>query len=210
VVGYRLYQGGVSQVYTNVVDVGNSTSNTVAGLVAGATYYFAVTAYDSVGLESAFSNEIAYTVPSANVPPPISTISFAADSAALTAPFIASNGIIWQTVQTVLPSGGQAVYNFTVTNAGNYVISAPVNAPTQGANSFYLNIDAPPTDPVMIWDIQPLTSGFENRTVCWRGNGTDLAPQIVPKVFNLSAGSHQLIIIGREAGTQLGQLTFTP
>ena len=67
VVGYRLYQGGESLVYTNVVDVGNATLATITALVPGSTYYFAVTAYDSSGLESAFSGEIAYTVPTSAI-----------------------------------------------------------------------------------------------------------------------------------------------
>ena len=40
VIGYRVYEGGVSHVYTNVVDTGNTTSNRVQGLRAGATYFF--------------------------------------------------------------------------------------------------------------------------------------------------------------------------
>jgi hypothetical protein len=68
--GYRLYQGGESQIYTNVVDVGSADTTTITGLVPDGTYYFAVTAYDDTGLESTFSGEISYTVPSnASLPP---------------------------------------------------------------------------------------------------------------------------------------------
>ena len=56
VVGYRLYEGNASQTYTNLVDVGTNLVATVSGLVPGATYFFAVTAYDDTGLESAFSD----------------------------------------------------------------------------------------------------------------------------------------------------------
>jgi len=58
VAGYHLHWGGASRTYTNSVDVGNVTSNAVSGLTAGATNFFAVTAYDTNGLESDFSNEI--------------------------------------------------------------------------------------------------------------------------------------------------------
>jgi len=47
-------------------DLGNSTNGTVTGLTPGKTYYFAVTAYNVVGLESPFSGEISYTVPVTN------------------------------------------------------------------------------------------------------------------------------------------------
>lgn len=63
VTGYHVYQGAVSHAYTNVVDVGSSLTNTVPGLKAGVTYFFAVTAYDLIGLESLFSNEVSYNVP---------------------------------------------------------------------------------------------------------------------------------------------------
>jgi hypothetical protein len=70
VAGYHLYYGGVSQKYTNMVDAGSATNCTVTGLNVGITYYFAVTAYDVVGLESTFSPEISYTIPSTNSVPP--------------------------------------------------------------------------------------------------------------------------------------------
>lgn len=77
VVGYHLYYGVASGVYTNTIDAGTNTSVTVPGLVGGVTYYFAVTAYDIYGLESAFSNEISYKIP---VSGPTVTLSFNAKS----------------------------------------------------------------------------------------------------------------------------------
>src|SRR5438045_4717053 len=65
-----------------------------------------------------------------------------------------------------------------------------------------------PIAPIMIWDI-PAAVGFADQTVAWRGNGTFGASQFVPKVFTLAAGTHTLIIRGREAGTQLGAITIS-
>ena len=65
VAGYRVYQGVASGAYTNVVDTGNATSAIISNLVEGATYYFAVTAYNILGLESDYSNEASYTIPPA-------------------------------------------------------------------------------------------------------------------------------------------------
>jgi hypothetical protein len=56
--GYRVYYGAASGNYTNSVTVGNVTTNTVAGLVNGVTYFFAVTALATSGEESTYSNEI--------------------------------------------------------------------------------------------------------------------------------------------------------
>ena len=77
IAGYRLYRGAASRTYTNVIATGNATSNTVSSLVTGATYFFAVTAVGTNGLESDYSSEVSYTVPLPTNHPP---------SIALTAP----------------------------------------------------------------------------------------------------------------------------
>jgi hypothetical protein len=117
---------------------------------------------------------------------------------------------------TTLAASGQAVYTFNVSAAGNYVVSALVNAPSTDNNSFFVNIDAQPIDPTMIWDI-PVTTGFASQTLSWRGNGTvsstspsGLTAQFAPKVFSLSAGAHQLTIRGREGLTELATITVAP
>ena len=63
VVGYKIYYGVASRTYTSMVDVGNATSVTISGLVEGTTYFFAATAYNTLGLESDYSDELSYTVP---------------------------------------------------------------------------------------------------------------------------------------------------
>lgn len=69
VTGYNLYYGGASHTYTNVIDCGTNTTCTVSNLIGGATYYFAATAYNAVGLESDYSAELSYTMPVINVRP---------------------------------------------------------------------------------------------------------------------------------------------
>ena len=142
------------------------------------------------------------------VAPPISgSLSFEAEAGSVTAPFIVTNGYIYQPVETGVTNGGRAVYNFTITNAGDYVIQAVVNAPNTAANSFFVNVDSEPQDPTMIWQI-PVTTGFASLIVNWQGNGTWDNPEFVRKIFNLTIGSHQLIIRGREANTQLDRFSL--
>jgi len=105
-------------------------------------------------------------------------------------------------------SEGRAVYTFEVPVDGEYVVTALVDAPSIAANSFFLNVDAEPTNSI-VWDIVDLTSGFEDRNVSWRGSGTPISQEFNPKVFELSAGEHELIIIGREANAKLDRITFT-
>lgn len=71
VVGYRIYWGGKSGMYTNSASVGNVTTATMAGLETNATYYFAAVAYDDTGTESLFSNEV--TATAASGAPPVET-----------------------------------------------------------------------------------------------------------------------------------------
>ena len=61
--GYKLYYGSQSGQYQTIIPVGLTTTYTVTNLSAGQTYYFAVKAYDSTGMESAFSNEVSVTLP---------------------------------------------------------------------------------------------------------------------------------------------------
>lgn len=71
--GYRIYYGTSTRTgddpkncglcgYSNKVDVGNVTTYTFNNLPEGFTYYFSVTAYDTSGNESAFSNEVSKSI----------------------------------------------------------------------------------------------------------------------------------------------------
>ncbi|WDT71319.1 MAG: fibronectin type III domain-containing protein [Candidatus Manganitrophus sp.] len=75
--GYRVYVGLLPGVYSPPIDVGRVTSWTVPNLTAGLTYHFAITAYDTDGNESGFSNEARKTIPLLNdlIAPLISSIT---------------------------------------------------------------------------------------------------------------------------------------
>jgi len=137
-----------------------------------------------------------------------SGLSFASTSGSISSPFIVNGDFIYQDSETGLADGGRAVYGFNLGTSGDYAISINVNAPDDASNSLFVNVDADPTDPAMVWDVLPTTQGPENRLVGWRGNGTFDAPEFPIKSFTLTAGAHQLIIIGREANTQIGQITL--
>lgn len=79
--GYRLHYGTTSGDYTDLLEVGNTVTATVSNLVGGTTYFFAATALDANGLESAYSSEISYT------PPPLRTLTV--KSLAATLPLLA-------------------------------------------------------------------------------------------------------------------------
>jgi hypothetical protein len=63
VVGYEIYYGTTSGVYTNVVMFSNVSSATITNLTPGVTYYFNATARDASDNESTFSGETVYAAP---------------------------------------------------------------------------------------------------------------------------------------------------
>jgi outer membrane biosynthesis protein TonB len=73
--GYRIHKGTSSGVYTQIFDAGNVTTDTISNLTAGPTYYFVVSAYDTAGAESAYSNEISFTATATPSPTPTPTPS---------------------------------------------------------------------------------------------------------------------------------------
>jgi fibronectin type 3 domain-containing protein len=60
--GYKVYVGTSSGVYSSSVNVGNVTTYAVTNLGIGTTYYFAVSAFNSSGIESGFSNEVSKSI----------------------------------------------------------------------------------------------------------------------------------------------------
>lgn len=141
-----------------------------------------------------------------NQPLPVAVLPVSA--ATVTAPLVLTNGILSQPDMTGVEDGGKAVFTFAVTNEGDYTITGQVNAPDDSSNSFYINLDAQPEDPTMIWDVE-VTDGFETRTVNWRGSGESGSGEFSPKKFHLTAGNHKIILIGREP-TELKSLSVCP
>lgn len=67
--GYKLYSGTASGVYGDPVDVGNVTSHALTlSPATGTRYYFALTAYDTSGNESAKSAEASVFIPDSTPP----------------------------------------------------------------------------------------------------------------------------------------------
>ena len=85
------------EIYQSKTDVGNVTTYTQTGLNIGVTYYLAATAYNAQGLESGFSNEVIYTVPSCTYTISPSSASFSTSGGSGSVTVTTQAGCSWVT-----------------------------------------------------------------------------------------------------------------
>ena len=180
------------------------TLNSANGVITGTpstsgNYSVGVSASNASGSGSA--NVVIAITASAPIGSGVTPALFDASGGVISAPFVVNGSDIAQPALTNQPSlGGSAVYTFNVTSPGNYAVAAEVNAVDESSNSLFVNMDAEPTATGMIWSIPP-TSGFQLKPVTW-GVGT------LPQYWSLNAGTHRLIIRGREANTMLRSVSI--
>jgi subtilisin-like proprotein convertase family protein len=129
IVGYELYYGTTSGVYSVTNDVGNVTTATVSGLLPGTTYYFCVTDHNTSGLESPPSNELAYQVPS-------------------TGGGAANPVITWATPASLVYGTALSVtqLNATANVAGTFAYNPPTGTVLAAGNGQILTVVFSPTD----------------------------------------------------------------
>lgn len=139
--GYVVLIGTTSRVYTQSLDVGPaSPTATVSGLADATTYYFAVRAFNTSGLQSGWSNEVVVTMPGTTpIQPPA---PFAQAFSPVTGP--ASGGTI-VTITGANFQAGASVRFGTVAAAVSSVTSTGiiVIAPPHPAGSVAVSVHNP-------------------------------------------------------------------
>jgi hypothetical protein len=142
--GYRLHYGTASRSYTQRIDVGNVTQHTIPSLLAGQTYYFAATAYNTAGNESGYSAEVSHTLPAPNQAP---SVNAGADQTVNAGAAVSLNGsgsdpddgiASWQWRQTA---------STTVALTGAATPQARFTAPAISTGSLNLVFEFSATDP---------------------------------------------------------------
>ncbi len=236
VMGYRVHWGTQTRNYPWSLDVGQVTTATVPGLTAGATYYFAATAYTADGRVSDYSNEVAYTVPlKTNSPPSLTAIAnriIAEDSSTGPLAFTVSDpdndpgGLLVSASSSnpsLVPAGGLVLggsganRTLTVTPAraqsGTALITVRVSdGQLTAARAFSLTV-YPVNDP-------PTLSALANRTIAEDSSTGPMAftvsdPDQEAAVLTVSAVSRNPVLVPA-AGLVLGgsganrTLTVTP
>jgi len=172
--GYKVHFGTASGAYGTSVDVGTRTTYTVTGLAAG-TYYFAVTAYDSSGAQSGFSNQATAAVTGGDTTPPVIS---AVSSSSVT---FSSATVTWTTNEQ---TNSQVDYGATA----SYGSSTPLNATLVTAHSQGLSgLAASATYHFRVKSVDaagnPATSGDFTFTTSAAGNTT------FPLITGLSTSS---------------------
>ncbi|MFY9268167.1 MAG: fibronectin type III domain-containing protein [Candidatus Manganitrophaceae bacterium] len=128
--GYKVYYGTSSRNYGAPINVGNKTTHTITGLVDNQSYYFAVTAYDTSGNESGFSNEVNKGFAD-STPPTLTGIT----TSGMTTTAVT---ISWNTSE---PATSQVEYGTTTA----YGASSPLNTTLTTSHSRSLNGLTPAT-----------------------------------------------------------------
>ena len=143
--GYKLYFGTASRTYGAPINVGNVNSFTVTTLADGKGYFFAMTAFDTFGNESGYSNEVSITTPgAATAAPEINLVGNAVsivdgDATPSTTDFTDFGG-------TDFVDGGSITRTFTIQNTGTGALTlsgAPLVA-VSGTNAADFTITALP------------------------------------------------------------------
>ncbi|MHB8108962.1 MAG: InlB B-repeat-containing protein [Syntrophorhabdaceae bacterium] len=123
VAGYKVYYGTSSRNYTASVNVGNTTTRTVSSLTDGTKYYFSVTAYNSSGVESPYSNEVSYggsTSCAYTLSPTSASFGTAGGTgsisvaAAAGCSWTASTGVSWATISSGSTGSGSGTVTYRV------------------------------------------------------------------------------------------------
>jgi PKD repeat protein len=212
--GYVVYYGPAAGNYPSRIDVGNTNTYTVTSLVEGATYHFAVTAYDGSHAESGFSNDVAGTVPY-SAPVAQFTASATLGVAPLALNFLnASTGTITSYAWTFGDGTTSTVANPSkvYSAAGTYTVSLTVTGPG-GSNTQtrtnYITVTALPPAPVAQFTGTP-TSGVTPLTVNFTNTSTG---SITSYAWTFGDGSTSTVAnpskVYSVAGTYTVSLTVT-
>ncbi len=113
-----------------------------------------------------------------------------------------------QYIYTSLANAGILNWTVNIVDAGDYIVWGRVFSPSSSRDSFFVSVDGGAEE---IWDTaeQTWSSQWQWTRVTKRNNGTPVALNATPRIFNLSAGTHQFTFRGRDANTFLDQLIIT-
>jgi len=206
IVGYKIYRSLGTSAFTSVGTVNVPTTTFTTTFDTNQVSRFYVVSYNSSNVESVPSNTVTNT-PVIGPPPPLVYLNFEAESGVLVDPMAkytdvnASGGTFIQT------SGandiGTATYSINFPYTGNYIIWFRVVFTDGGTDSIYITVDGGSEDIFGGSGIVVYSPNWQWLVVNG-GNGVT-----IPRIFNVTAGTHTLMFRGRETGTKLDKFIVT-
>ncbi len=209
VVGYKIYWGETTRLYTRVMSVGNTSGAVLGSLTAGQPYFCAVTAYNSAGQESSFSQEITVMVGAAPGSADTSgrLVLLEAESGQLGTPMSVFNGSAESWVDTASYSQlGWTKLTFDAPVTGDYHVWCRVKAPSASNDSFFVAMDGGTESVFHIYGTPTPPEGTRTSSWTWRRIHI---PDAGPLAFSLEQTSHSLRFRVREPGTLLDRIVLT-
>lgn len=239
VAGYIVYFGNASRNYPYQTNVGNVTTATVYGLQEGLTYFFAITATNTSGLESDFSNEVTNAVPQ-DVTNSVPTISVVAnqtileDSSTAALPFAVGDAetapaqlvvTAASTNTALLPAsgvtlgGGQGNRTVTVRPAANQfgatLVTLTVSDGSKASSTSFLVTVNPVNDPPTVNALADLVVEANSGTRAVALGGITGGPANESQTITVTASSSNPALIPSPTVSYVspnagGSLSFTP
>jgi len=100
-----------------------------------------------------------------------------------------------------------ALYGFEIVTNGTYYFQANVRATNSGTDSLFFDINSIPNTPSNIWDVIPVTTGFEDRRIGARGSGTFDNPSYPTNFYYLTAGEYKMFFYAREPNLSISNIS---
>jgi len=209
-VGYRVYGGAASGNYSWSIDAGNATTASLPALSGGATYYFVVRAYNSIGQLSAASAEVSLDLAAPEMP---TGVSATATGSRVTLSWLAppTGASVSQYLVSVgtAPGASNIVSQVSVgrqTSASGDLPPGRYFARVQGANSY--GIGAPSADVSFIVGGPDQPGAPSALSVAWQGTiatfrwnpGSGAAAYVLEA--GSASGTSNIGVINVGAGTQ--------
>ena len=185
VVGYKVYWGTKSGVYTQTVDAGNVTNLIGVGFSEGVTYFATVTAYSDTGEESDYSTELAFVYDNID-----RLVLLEAESGVLTAPMQAvSDGMTIGVAASPANPAAATTLSFNTPYGADYYVWCRVLAPSASADSMFVMVDQQPEQVYYVYgQPSPPAAAFMSG---WTWSRIQVSPGVA-QVYALEAGSHSI------------------
>lgn len=209
VAGYKLHLGDASGTYNQVVDVGNDLAISIDTLQSDTTYFCAVTAYNSAGLESPYSQEVVLSTGSVPVDPDGSgrLVLLEAEDGELGSPMTAYSGPAESWVDSSeISQDGTADLAYGINKSGVYQVWCRVKAPSSSMDSFFVTMDGGTEEVFHVYGTPEPPAG--TRTPEWTWKKIHLADG-GPRSYTLAEGGHLLRFRTREPGTLLDRVVIS-